>query len=131
MILISHLVDYLEDEGVGVRDADLHPGFMPSSPDNAIAVRNTGGYPPHGEVELVESTFQVLVRNTTEPGAIEKSWEIYSLLNRLTQQTLKKDGIILRWCYALSPPTTLGHDENARALYSTNYRTSVYEDQMT
>ena len=137
MILIEQLAEFFEKQGIGTKNTSIHPGQMPSSPDNVVVIRNSGGYDPHPEVRLANPTFQVMVRDVLEPDAIKKSWKIYAELNRKHMLKLEeKDGeedddrITLRWCYALAPPQSLGPDENNRILYVTNYRTSVFESDL-
>ena len=130
LILIDQLADYFEANGLGTKNIDIHPGSMPSSPDDLISIHNSGGFESHQEVKLANPTFQVLIRANLEPDAINKSLRIYELLNRQLNVELVEDGIILRNCFAMAPPQPIGVDDNQRIKYTLNFRASVYEEQL-
>lgn len=131
MDLLSQIADFLENNSLGEKDNNIHPGRMPSSPDNSIAIVSAPGNGPHKQVALARISFQIKVRNNLEPEAIDKSWKIYKLLTRRHNLELITNGIILRWCYAEHTPHKLGVDENNRTVYITNYEASVYESHLT
>lgn len=64
MILIDDIADYLEDLEIGIVGTTIFKSYMPPTPDNCIAVLDTGGVEPDHDLPTKHPTFQVLVRST-------------------------------------------------------------------
>lgn len=134
-ILIDQMADFFEFHDLGEKDIDIHPGQTPNEPDNIIVIRSTAGQSPHLEAPLSYPSFQIFVRANMEPDVIEKSWKVYQLLNRGHHLKLIKKGeggdegrIVLRYCYAETPPLRVGEDENRRIMYTINFNSSIDEN---
>ena len=94
----------------------LSIGSMPSTPDNAVTLYGTGGYPRDlTGTQVEELTFQVMVRSTTYAAAETLCSTIDDLLHgHGTTKVL----VIQK----MSGPFDLGRDANGRAEMSMNYR---------
>lgn len=128
--LLEDVASFFVSNELGVKDQSIHLSELPSTPDKALAIIDTGGLPSHRQVPLVEVTFNIQVRDVTYPQALATANKIYKLLNRTEMLELTTDGLILRWCYAFSRPIPIGADENRRTLFSLNFHASVYEEQL-
>lgn len=97
--------------------SNVYIGFMPSTPDNAVSIYNTGGYPRSlTGTEVEEPTFMIKVRNTSYQTGEALCNTILGLLSG--SKTTK-----LLMVEAQGGIQDLGRDENNRAEFSLNFRT--------
>ena len=95
----------------------IYIGALPSTPDNAVGLYRTGGYPRSlVGTELEEPTFMVKVRNSSYATGEALCDTIKDLLHGSTTTKMlmiEQQGDIL----------DLGRDENGRHEFSINFRT--------
>ena len=81
-ILINDVADYLEDQGGGTVATDLFCGYFPDSPDDCMAVIDTGGSQPDKDLPTKDPTFQVMIRSSDYPTGRSKLDSVRSLLHQ-------------------------------------------------
>ena len=132
MSLITQIMQYLDDEGVGTYDStgttgSIFAGDFPSSPDHCIVVRGTGG--PQGDMKFPYDipSIQILVRGSSNPiPAYNKALEVYGLLHNFRGDKLVIDGYhIIEITGIQSSPAEIGRDDNGRYRYSQNYHVQL------
>lgn len=107
-------------------------GYMPSTPDIAVAVMPAGGTRVADKTPHDEPAVQVIVRG--ERHAVRASYDlaraVYDELTCLDGVLLDEDGADEVWvvgCTARqSDPIPMGHDSNDRPEWSTNYDLLVH-----
>lgn len=96
--------------------SNLYIGNLPSTPDNAVSIRNSGGYPRSLSGSFVgEPTFQVRVRNTSYATGLALCETIAAALHGKT--TAK-----LLMIEQQSDILDLGRDESSRNEWTINFR---------
>jgi hypothetical protein len=96
--------------------SNVYIGSYPPSPDNVVAIYNSGGYPTDLTGNYVEEpTFQIRVRNSSyQTGEAVCNAVIALLHGQHTDKLLMIEN--------QSPPLDLGRDENNRPEWSLNFR---------
>ena len=94
----------------------LYVGYMPDTPDNAVAIYNTGGYARDMSGSAVEEpTFQVRVRNA--------SYAAVEIVCRTVMEKLhRKNATKLLMIQSQSAVLDLGRDDSNRPEWSMNFR---------
>ena len=96
--------------------SNVYIGSMPTTPDNAVCIYNTGGFSRSlSGTEVEEPTFQVRVRNTVYATGETLCNTVKDLLHGATSTKLlmiEQQGDIL----------DLGRDESNRSEWSINFR---------
>ena len=117
--------DFLEDEGSAlglVLGTNLFVGEMPETPDECVAVFDSGGEDPEHDYEYRRPTVQVRIRS--EKGGQQAGWtlanEIYNLLK--AQHNVEKNSTQYVGIWAQGDILSLGKDAIGRFQFSTNYR---------
>lgn len=96
--------------------SNLYIGNLPATPDNAVSIRNSGGYPRSLSGSFVEEpTFQVRIRNASYVTGLALCETIAGLLHGKT--TTK-----LLMIEQQSDILDLGRDENDRNEWTINFR---------
>jgi len=96
--------------------SNVYIGSMPSTPDNAICIYRSGGYPRDLTGNFVsEPTFQIRVRNTSHATAESLCEDILDSLHAKTTTNLMM-------IQAQSDILSLGRDESNRAEFTMNFR---------
>ena len=105
--------------------SNVYLGSMPTSPDNAVCIFRSGGYPRDlSGTEVEEPTFMIKVRNTSYPTGETLCDTIKDLLHGQndktigTGETARKVLLIQQQGDVLD----LGRDESNRQLWSINFR---------
>ena len=105
-----------EVKGLLTTVSDVYTGSMPSSPDNAVCLYHSGGYPRDMTGNFVaEPTFQVRVRNTSYATGAALADSIVKLLHGKTTTNIMM-------IQAQSDVLDLGRDESNRSEFSVNFR---------
>lgn len=122
-MLLDEIGTYLTNQGVvgGATGWTLAKAYMPPSPDQVVALFETGGFAPELPVDLDRPTFQVRVRGTKMdyPGARAKIDQVVTELHKF-QGTLS--GVYYVMIAAMQSPMPLGYDENERPELAVNFR---------
>lgn len=94
--------------------------FATGNVDDCAYVRMTGGFRPSEWTSKMKPSIQIVLRAKSSKTADEKAYEIFGLLNGLTEVYFGSSRIVK--CIAdQSSPIYLGKDENGRTLYSLNF----------
>lgn len=96
---------------------NLYIGSMPKTPDSAVAIYNTGGFPRElTDSEMEINTFQVKVRSAT--------YDAGQTVCELVKDQLHgySDDEHLLLIQQMGGTMDLGRDENNRPLFSLNFR---------
>ena len=117
--------DILESSAVGlglVFGTDLFVSRMPETPDQCVAVFDTGGEPPQPSFVYLKPTIQVRIRGakTGYQTAYTLAESIRDALHDLTNETWNSTRYVGIW--ATSDIFFIGYDENDRPLFSVNFR---------
>lgn len=123
--VIDQVADYLAVAGIGVGGVNIFIGFLPQSPDTALSISPTGGFPADGKNGYDEPTFQVYTRAATYIAAVDKANAVYAALQGMHNVTLSEGTYVVN-CLALqSAPELIGRDEQERIEFSQNFRIRV------
>ena len=105
--------------------SNVYLGSMPNSPDIAVALYATGGYPRDLSGTMVEEpTFQVKVRHATYSTGETLCNTIKDLLHGQNNKTIGS-GVTARKILLIAQEgdvLNLGRDENNRQMWSMNFR---------
>lgn len=122
-MLLDEIAAYLQAQLVGTVGTDIFKGALPASPDTALAVVETGGFPPDLAAAVDHPTFQVMCRSPDYATARNKAQAAYTALHGLTETALSGRRYLL--IRAMQSPTYIGVDQNGWHLISTNYAAMV------
>lgn len=118
------LAEYCAEEGLGVIGEDLFYSFLPDSPDNCIAIFDTGGWSKDPDLPREDPTFQFVFRGTDYDS-------VQTLVEKV--RVLFLPGKMPRKCFAIgsdfiqvvqpmqSAAYYLGRDENDRDKFVWNF----------
>jgi hypothetical protein len=118
------LVDFHRD---GTEGGDCFLTPFPSTPDAAVRVHSTGGYPQLSTLPEDLPTIQIVTRGPRfDPRAsYERARAIYSALTCLDGVTLDEGGPdevhVITCTAATTDPIPLGEDDNQRPRWSLNF----------
>jgi hypothetical protein len=129
MSLVSEIAQHIHNQGLGTLSTDLFYGYVPAEPDACIAVLDTGGMEPDTELPISNPTFQVLVRSTSYSLGRSKLDQIRDVLHKVQNEQLVGDGEYYYFIFALSEGGHIGRDENARDMFSINFRCKRRDDE--
>lgn len=118
---INDVIQHLHNQAIGVSASTLFRGYLPESPDAAIAVLDTGGVAGDHYVPTKNPTFQVMIRSVDYDTGRAKLDAVITALDQKKMQTLVPNGTFFMSIYALTPGGHLGRDENDRDLFSVNF----------
>ena len=123
-MILDELGAYLEGQGLGVRAQDLYLGSLPESPDEVIALQETGAGPSvyvheQASPSLERPTLQVLSRSESYESARTKAQSAYRMLSRLVNSSLPSSTTLAgsRRYLKVTPlqtPFSIGPDQNNR-----------------
>jgi hypothetical protein len=118
--ILDDLASKLQTAGKGTVGTNIFKGEMPDTPDNCVALYETGGYPPEIVATIDYPTFQVRTRNTDYSTGRAKAQEISDVLHGLTETTLGTTHYLL--IRAMQAPASIGRDEKKRWEFTQNYK---------
>lgn len=120
MTTAMDIAAYLQTQALGTVGTNIFYGFLPDTPDNAIAIYDTSGRPSELH-EIDRPNFQVVVRNTSYANAASVIESIQALLQNVTNTTINSQ------FYAsisnLQAPFSAGWDSEKRVEFKQNYVT--------
>lgn len=120
--LIDDLGTYLQTQGIGTLGTDLFQGHLPSSPDNCVAVFETGGSQPNKDLPLNHPSFQVIVRNKSYATGRDKLESVRTALHRKFNTSLVSGQTFAYYILATSEGGHIGRDESGRDEFSINFQ---------
>ena len=117
MLTVTDITGYLRQN---ITYAFVANEFATGNPDDCAYVRMSGGFRPSEWTSKKRPSFQIVLRSKSAKTADDKAYEIFELLNGLTEAQVGNTRVVK--CIAdQSSPLPLGKDENGRALYSLNF----------
>jgi len=121
-MLLEEVQSYLEDQGEGRPKI----GSLPTTPDDATALRGYGGEAPRhikGQQEAIMEypRFQFATRSKDYPTARRKAERVYQLLSGYSGVI---EGVTYERIKALGPPMDLPPDEAGRIHFVCNFETT-------
>ena len=121
------LAQWLEAEGVlnwesGPGGNTFTERLLPSTPDDAVGIRLSGGFESSYKHPEDLPTVQVLTRSKSPQSALEQAWKVYNRLHGAKYVTLPEDIFLLYAIAQQSAPAFVEQDSGGRYVYSTNYR---------
>lgn len=122
---LEAIADYLQTKGIATLDTNLYIGYLPSSPDTALAIIPTAGYAPESKLAYDKPTIQLFARGVLFTQGYNLLEAVYNVLQSLGSKDIS--GIHFVDITAIqSKPVTLGRDEQDRSLFSQNYLVQFY-----
>lgn len=116
---VEDIKDMLEAGTSLVFQTDLFIGLGPTSPDNYVALRDSGGRPPVAQYTYRYPTVQVYVRNNSYESGQAQAEVVMQCLHAIANETWNAVRYIQ--VLASSEILYLGDDENDRAEFSLNF----------
>ena len=124
-MILDDLADRLTTQGV-VTSGEIYRGALPPSPDELIALFQTGGPAPihtmnagPGTAILERPHVQVIARALRADAASKRAQDVYHALDALGPVTL--NGVRYHAIWALGTPSFLRRDETGRVEYVVNF----------
>lgn len=128
--LMQYLADNLTEisyDPAGVT-GNIFQDALPASPDFAVMVENTGGYPVdmrHSEYK--EPSLRILVRGSKDPRpAFQLGKDIIELIGYLGSQTINGTRVI-KFEAVQGRPINIGRDDEGRHRFSLNFDLEIKE----
>jgi hypothetical protein len=124
-VLIDDLSDYLSSGGI---TGTIYKGFLPPTPDTAIAIYETGGVAPiramgnvAGRAVVERPRIQVVCRagQYDYQAARLKAQDVFALLDGMPARTV--NGVSYLDSAAVQSPFLMGRDESGRPKIACNY----------
>lgn len=118
--MISEIKTYLEQSGI---TETIYLGFLPATPDTAIAIFETAGMPPDPKLQYSTLGIQIHVRARQYSTARTLIYAIYNKLQSFaTSYTLQTiSGIHVVQVLAVQNPYAIGRDDIDRPQFTQNY----------
>ncbi|MDP3983985.1 MAG: minor capsid protein [Acidimicrobiia bacterium] len=96
---------------------------MPSTPDEAVMVKGSGGPEASTKSGYALPAVQVIVRGTTDPRTgSDRADQVYAALHGLRHTTLAGGTLVIRSAGIQSAPVSMGEDQNGRHEFSLNFQ---------
>ena len=122
MIFIEQVATYLQAQALGTIATNIFVGSLPPTPDNCIAVINTGGVAPSIDIPDKTPTFQVIIRNTNyETGETTLS-SVRTALHQFMNDTLVTGQTYVYSIFAVAEGGHIGRDDQGRDEFSINFQ---------
>jgi len=123
MSQIQDLTSYIADNTELVKGTNLFIGIQPDTPNDLVAVYDTGGPTPDYNVPTATKTFQVLIRTVDYVDCLEIVNELVSLLHQLRNEEV--GDTYFYYSYLQGEPAHIGQDDKARHEFSMNFLTKT------
>lgn len=131
MSWLTDIAEHLEDQAVGTVGSTIFVGWLPDSPDAAVAVYDAGGVPsPEGpDVPRAEHRLEVRARAATYALAEALALAVDAQLHGKAEVTANVTTSIV-WTRHDAPPARLEQDQRRRITFLGRYtmqtRESIY-----
>lgn len=128
-MIIDDIANYIQDQGKQIGGVDLSlssnlfKSELPDSPDNCVALFDTGGLEPDMELPTGDPTFQILVRAASYEAAHNCIQELRNLLHQKRNVTI--GGTYYYFIYLMGEPGSLGRDAKNRDEFSVNFHCRI------
>lgn len=123
-MIIDDIANHIVDQGVGLTlGTDLFKGFLPDSPDDCVAIFDTGGIEPDRDIPTGDPTFQIIVRSTDYETADTLINSIVDLLHQKRNSTIGTT--YYYYIYLLGEKGHIGRDAKNRDEFSVNFHCKI------
>lgn len=122
-MIITDLATYLTTQTDLVLGTSLYLSYQPESPDEVVAIYDTGGVEPDRYLPTADPTVQILVRAGDYQTAHDRAHELASILHGLTNQTI--GDYYIYYIFLLGEPAHLGRDKRDRDEYTLNLHLKI------
>jgi hypothetical protein len=116
-ILVSAGVGAMGNSGWAIKI-----GLEPTTPDTAITIYDTGGYPPNPKWLQDNPTVQARIRGSVGgyPAAYSKALAVRDALLGFAGQAINGTNYAGIWC--MGDIVSLGYDDSNRPIFTVNFR---------
>lgn len=121
--------DSLVTPDLGIIGETLFYSFLPESPDNCIAIYDTGGWAKDPDIPREDPTFQFVFRGATydEAQALIKKFKDWFIPNDVPKKLFYIGPYFIHLVQPLqAAPFYLGRDENGRDKFTWNFTFIVH-----
>jgi|GEM_PF-6714915 len=129
MNIKTDILQYLEDQGVGVQTETLFRSFLPDTLDTesfAISAYESAGLTPDIYIPTDQPRFQIIVKSKDYDTGKNKLAEIFSTLHkRNLNSTLVSGGTFFYYIHADSSGGNIGRNDAGYDEFSINFTTKV------
>ncbi len=134
MSIESELMEFLSNNVAGITydetgtTGNIFDNVMPSSPDKAVMVENTGGMPQDmRRTAYNDPSIRILVRGTQDPRVAKGlARDITGAIGTFGGDSFIIGGIPVVKCQAIqSNPVSIGQDDNNRHRFSINFELRI------
>lgn len=118
MSIAHDIAEYLEDNSIGTVGTDIFSNETVLTTDNVIGIFDLPG-PEDYTADISDSSFQVLIRNTSQATAHTKADSIRALLHDF-DGTIEGNSYLAIYCSSV--PNPIGRDESNRYRLTMTFR---------
>lgn len=126
-MIINDLATYLTTQTDLVLGTSLYLSHQPESPDEVVAIYDTGGVEPDRYLPTADPTVQILVRANDYETAHDRAQEIAGILHGLTNQEI--GDYYVYYIFLLGEPAHIGRDKRERDEYTLNLHLKIRRNE--
>lgn len=136
MMLSAEIARYLEAMEIGsflesLPGGTIYLNNLPSTPDDALCIRETGGFAGNLKHGYDDPTVQITLRGVTQETVASRAQDVYDLLHGLRSMRLVEGGMWIVDCESIGgPPAFIRQDENRRYEYVLNFRLHIRNENL-
>lgn len=119
--MITEIAQHIHNNSLASLATNLFIGHMPESPDNCVAILETGGLTPDIDLPTKKPTFQVLIRNTSYATGRALMLSIRSLFHQKYNTQLINNGTYFLYINVQGEGGHIGRDAIGRDEFSINF----------
>lgn len=119
--MINDVYTYLDAQTSLTAGTDLFKSRLTESPNNQVVIYDTGGLEPDRYLPTADSTFQVLVRNTSYATGQSLVNDIVEALHQKTNIELVEGSKYFYYIFLMYEPEHIGRDDKGRHEFSINF----------
>jgi hypothetical protein len=121
-MIIDEIANYIIEEGIDLElGVDFFKGYLPDSPDDCVAIFDTGGAEPDRDIPTGDPTFQIIVRSSSYPTAGDLMKSIVDLLHQKMNLRVTEGGTYFYYIFLLGEAGHIGRDKKNRDEFSVNF----------
>lgn len=125
MGVVNDFAQHIHNNGLASLATSLFIGDMPDSPDNCIAIFETGGLPADIDLPTKKPTIQVLIRNTSYVTGRNLIDSLRSLFHQKYNTQLIPNGTYFLFINVQGEGNHIGRDDVGRDEFSINFLCEV------
>jgi hypothetical protein len=119
-MIIDEIADYIISEGIDLTLAeDFFKGYLPDSPNDCVAIFDTGGAEPDRDIPTGDPTFQLIIRSESYETAHDLTKSIVDKLHR--KMNFTQGSTYFYYIFLMGEPGHIGRDTKNRDEFSVNF----------